>query len=191
MRELMTKYGSSPWLDRFPKSRVPAYPKQRGALQTAVVVVGGGLTGCLTAYALAAAGEQVVLIEADRIGCGSTASSPGWVSEEPGPVFHEVEQVIGRRHGRRAWQAWRRAALDLAALVRRLGIRCYLEPHRAVTLAFTADQVARLKKDQKARAGSGIRPSLLNSRVIRSELALEAAAGLRARDGATLDPYRL
>ena len=53
-----TRYGQSPWIDRFPKSRVPAHPRYRGATKTDVVVVGGGLTGCATAYAFAAAGRE-------------------------------------------------------------------------------------------------------------------------------------
>ena len=47
----MTKYGTSPSIDRFPKSRVPSYPRQRGPLEIDVAIVGGGLTGCATAYA--------------------------------------------------------------------------------------------------------------------------------------------
>jgi NADPH-dependent 2,4-dienoyl-CoA reductase/sulfur reductase-like enzyme len=63
----MTKYGQSLWVDVFPRSRVPAYPRHRGHLDADVVIVGGGLTGCATAYACAAAGVKAVLIEASRI----------------------------------------------------------------------------------------------------------------------------
>ena len=68
----MTRYGRSPWVDSFPRSRVPSYPKHKGQLTADVVIVGGGLTGCATAYAFAAAGVRVVLLEADRIGQGSS-----------------------------------------------------------------------------------------------------------------------
>ena len=37
------------WLDRFPKSKRPAFPRWRGDAETGVVVIGGGLTGCSTA----------------------------------------------------------------------------------------------------------------------------------------------
>jgi glycine/D-amino acid oxidase-like deaminating enzyme len=185
----MTTY-RSPWLDWFPKSRVPAYPQHRGSLPAGVVVVGGGLTGCLTAYALAAAGENVVLLEADRIGRGTTAAASGWISEEPGVPFSELERAIGRRLARQAWQAWRRAALDFSALLRRLDVKGRLEPHGAVTIATAPDQAVRLAKDRKARLDSGLESPAVNSRVILAELAVDARTGLRARDGATLDPYR-
>ena len=72
----MTRYGRSPWVDRFPASRVPSYPRHRTPLTTRfdVVIVGGGLTGCATAYAFAAAGIKVALLEADRVGRGTTQS---------------------------------------------------------------------------------------------------------------------
>jgi glycine/D-amino acid oxidase-like deaminating enzyme len=186
----VTKYGRSPWIDTFPKSRIPAYPRYRGAARTDVVVVGGGLTGCATAYACAAAGVKVLLLEADRIGRGATGSASGWISTEPGVPFAQVETAVGLRAARRAWQAWRRAALDFAALLRRLDIRCSLEGHDAVLVARTPEEAARLQREQKARRDAGVEGPMLNARAIRGEIALDGTVALRAKDGATIDPYR-
>src|SRR5437867_12315476 len=122
----MTRYGHSVWIDQFPKSRIPAHPRQRGSMKADVVVVGGGLTGCATAYAFAATGVKVVLLEAGQIGRGSTAFEAGWISEDPGVAFTDLEKAIGTRGARRAFQVWRRAALDFAALLRRLNVKCAL-----------------------------------------------------------------
>jgi glycine/D-amino acid oxidase-like deaminating enzyme len=187
---MSTRYGRSPWVDGFPKSRVPAYPKHRGSEPHDVVIIGGGLTGCATAYAFAAAGIKVLLLEADRIGRGSSATVPGWLSEEPGADFTAIEKRLGRREARYVWQSWRRSALDFAALIRRLDIKCHLEPAAAHTVALSPDQAARLAREQKARKAAGLDVSLTNGRAIQKELALDAAGGLRSREGATLDPYR-
>jgi glycine/D-amino acid oxidase-like deaminating enzyme len=186
----MTKYGKSPWLDQFPKSRVPSYPRHKGTDPTEVVIIGGGLTGCASAYAFAAAGAKVILLEAEQIGRGATAFSSGWISENPGVLFGDLEKTIGLRNARYAWQAWRRAALDFAALVRRLQIKCHLEEHGSVTAALTPEQLARLKRDQKSRREAGVDAPLLNARTIKKEFGLDAMAGLRSKEGATLDPYR-
>jgi glycine/D-amino acid oxidase-like deaminating enzyme len=186
----VTKYGVSPWLAGFPTSRVPAYPRYRGSSQSDVVIVGGGLTGCVTAYAFAAAGLKVVLVEADRIGRGATASASGWISTEPGVSFAQLEKAVGLRAARRAFQAWRRAALDFSALLRRLEIKCALEPHDGILVARSPDEAIRLKKEQRARAAAGLDAPLLTSRAVRSDLALDAVAGLRSKEGGTIDPYR-
>ncbi|MCU1384281.1 MAG: hypothetical protein JWL71_2978 [Acidobacteria bacterium] len=186
----MTLYARSPWIDKFPKTRVPSYPRYRGASSSEVVIIGGGLTGCATAYAFASAGAKVTLLDAAQIGHGSSGSASGWISEEPGVGFADLELSVGGRGATRAFQSWRRASLDFVSLLRRLDIKCFVEPHPAITVAATPDDAARLTREQRARRGGGIDAPLLNARAIAGEVALDAAAGLRAKDGATLDPYR-
>src|SRR5262245_11267936 len=186
----MTKYGRSPWLDEFPKSRIPSYPRHRGTTPIDVVIIGGGLTGCATAYAFAASGVKVMLLEADQIGRGTTAFSAGWISENPGVAFGDIEKAIGLRNARYAWQSWHRAALDFAALLRRLEFKSCLEERGSVTVALTPEQLVRLKKDQKSRREAGVEAPLLNARATKSEFGLDGMAGLRSKEGATIDPYR-
>jgi glycine/D-amino acid oxidase-like deaminating enzyme len=186
----MTKYGRSPWLDAFPKSRVPVYPRHRGDMQTEAVIVGGGLTGCTTAYAFAAAGLKVLLLEADQIGRGATANSSGWIADEPAVGFADLEKAVGLRGARYGWQVWRRAALDFISLLRRLDIKCHLEERGSALVAATPEQVAQLKRDQKARREAGVDVSMMNARAIKTDFGLDASAAIRSRHGATLDPYR-
>jgi len=186
----MIRYGRTPWLDQFPKSRVPSYPRYRGSSTKDVVIVGGGLTGCATAYAFAAAGIPVHLLEADAIGRGATAAAAGWIADDPGVSFVEVEKMLGLREARHAFNAWRRAALDFAALLRRLDIKCHLEPRSAVTIARTPEEASRLAREIKARKAAGVDTPTLAARAVSAEVALTAASAIRGRDGATLDPYR-
>jgi glycine/D-amino acid oxidase-like deaminating enzyme len=186
----MTKYGRSVWLDRFPKSRVPVYPRHRSSMNTDVVIVGGGLTGCATAYAFGAAGVKVLLLEADQIGRGGTASGAGWIAGDPGVSLADLEKALGARPARRAWQVWHRASLDFAALLRRLKISCALEPHGSVTVAMNTEQAGRLKREQEARRDAGLDVPLLTPRMLGPDVGLAATAGMRVREGATFDPYR-
>jgi glycine/D-amino acid oxidase-like deaminating enzyme len=186
----MTKYGRSPWTDRFPRSRVPSYPRLRGRHDIDVVIIGGGLTGCATAYAFATAGIKVALLEADQIGRGGTALATGWVADDPGASFVEAEKLLGRRAARQGWQAWRRAALDFTALLRRLDIKCYQQPAATLLTATNPEQASVLKREHKSRKAAGLEVPLLNAKGVAAEAAVTAAAGIRTRDGALLDPYR-
>ena len=127
----MTIYGRSPWVAQFPKARAPEFPRHRGADAVDVVIIGGGLTGCATAYALAVAGVKVMLLEAAQVGQGGSGSASGWISEDPGIGVADLEQAIGPRAARRAYQSWRRASLDFSALLRRLDIKCFIDLHPA------------------------------------------------------------
>ena len=186
----VTRYGRSPWVDAFPKSRLPSYPSQRGPLQTDAIVVGGGMTGCLAAYVLSAAGVKVALVEAEQIGRGSSGRSLGWIADDPGLPFRDVEKALGRKAARHAFRAWHRAALDFGALVRRLDVKCRLEAQGTLLVVATPEQLSALAKERKSRIDAGLEAPALNPRTIAGEAGVEAAGGVRRRDGFTLDPYR-
>jgi glycine/D-amino acid oxidase-like deaminating enzyme len=159
-------------------------------MQTSIVVVGGGLTGCTAAYAFAANGLDVILVEAQQVGRGVTSMAAGWIGAEPGVSFLEVEKTLGRAAARHAFRTWRRAALDFAALLRRLDIKCAFEPQGAALVATTPEQAIRLQRDHKLRRDAGLDAPLLNARTLKAEFALEAVAGIREAAGGVLDPYR-
>src|SRR5262245_20792140 len=185
-----TRYGRSPWVDQFPKSRIPTYPAHRGPIRVDAAIVGGGLTGCVTAYAFAASGIKVALFEADALGQGASGSSTGWIAEDPGNSFAEVEQLVGLRKARQAWEAWRRAALDFAAVIRRLDIKCDFEPRASLLVAATPEQTSRLAREQKSRRDAGLDAVGVKARDISKQVAIASGLGLRGRDGATINPYR-
>jgi glycine/D-amino acid oxidase-like deaminating enzyme len=185
-----TKYGQSPWVDAFPQSRRPSYPRHRGPLKTDVVIVGGGLTGCTTAYLCAVAGVKVALVEAGQVGQGSSGSSLGWIADDPGVGFLNIEKAVGRRAARHVWKSWHRAALDFGSLLRRLKLKCDLEPHGSLFLASTPEEMAALKREHKARRDGGLNAAILPARVIAGEVAMTPAGAIKSRDGFTLDPYR-
>ena len=93
--QAVTRFSLSPWLDRVPSKKRPTYERYRGETTAEVVIVGGGLTGCATAYALAAAGIPAVLLEADRIGQGGTAGCSGLALQEPYASF----RALAEQHG--------------------------------------------------------------------------------------------
>ncbi len=186
----MTTYGSSPWVDRFPKSRLPSFPRYRGTSTIDVVIVGGGLTGCASAYAFAAAGVKVMLLESDRIGHGATAGASGLLSNDPGVDAIDLEKALGARAARRASQSWRRAALDFQRLLRRLAIKCELEPRPLLTVAMNDEQAVRLRREQRSRKEAGADASIVKPAAIAADVGLSAVAALRSKDCATLDPFR-
>jgi glycine/D-amino acid oxidase-like deaminating enzyme len=178
------------WLDRFPKSRRPAHPKFRGEADTGVVIVGGGLTGCACACAFASAGVKTVVVEADRIGAGSTAGSPGLLREDFDASFQATAAAHGLRAARTLWDSMRKASLDLAAAIRRLEIRCDLAPQDLLVISRRdAEATKRLRKEYDARRAAGFDHSWVRASAVTSEAAVDAGAAIRTR-GATLDPYR-
>jgi glycine/D-amino acid oxidase-like deaminating enzyme len=186
---MRTRYGVSPWIDAFPRSRRPDFPRLRGDLTPDVAIIGGGLTGCATAYACAVAGLKPLVIEAGRIGQGSAGRGAGLLLPEPGPSFRDITERHGLRTARRLFESWRRASLDAAALIRRLKISCGLDACDHIVVASRDDGKA-LQREYEARSSAGLDGKWLTPAAVRKVTSLEASGGLRISACFTLDPHR-
>ena len=187
-----TRYGTSPWLDDFPKNRRPDFPRFRGSTSVPVVIVGGGLTGCLTAYAFVTAGVKVTLIEADRVGQGGACRGPGVLQGEAAASYTEVEARHGRKAARALFETSRRAVLDLAAAARRIGIK-NVETHDALRVRFFygADERA-FTRELAIRRDVGLNALGLNVAAAGRESGMEGIGGaIKLRDWGSVNPYQL
>ncbi len=186
---MRTRYGISPWIDGFPASRVPDYPRLRDDHTFDVAIIGAGLTGSATAYACAAAGLKTIVLEAGRVGRGGSGRGAGLLLPEPGPAFRDIEQAHGLRAARTAFESWRRAALEGAALLRRLNIKCALKPVAPLILADRDDEKT-LRREFDARSKAGIEATWLSQKLLGRVTVPDVPAAIRMRDAFTLDPYR-
>jgi glycine/D-amino acid oxidase-like deaminating enzyme len=186
---MRTRYGVSPWIDTFPTKRRPDHPRLRGEHTADVVIVGGGLTGCATAYACVAAGLRTLLVEADRIGLGSAGRSAGLLLPDPGVAFKDIVSAHGLRAARRIFEGYRKAASDAAATLRRLKVRCDLATCNDVLVAIR-DGEKQLKREHDARDAAGLDARWITAQSARTSLALDAVAAVKPGSGFSLDPYR-
>ena len=184
-----TRYGDSPWIREFPRSRRPDFPRLRDEHTCDVVIVGGGLTACATAYACVMAGVKPLLIEAEQIGHGAAGRSAGLLLPDPGPSFRDVVSAYGLRAGRRIFESWGRGASDGAALLRRLNLPGGVTPLANLVVGVRGDEKL-LRREQASREEAGIVARWLGENQARAATRLEAAAAMRLHDGFAADPYR-
>jgi glycine/D-amino acid oxidase-like deaminating enzyme len=178
------------WFDRYPKSRRPSFPRFRGDLETDVVIVGGGLTGCVSAWSFAGAGVKTILLEAESIGRGGTAESAGLIRGDFDASFRDSSLAHGLRASRRMWQMMRRASLDFPAAIRRLGIRCDLSPYDCLTFARAYSENSRhLQREYQSRREAGLDHVWLKPAAVARLAAIESGGAIRTH-GFSIDPYR-
>src|SRR6478752_286735 len=184
------KYGQSPWLESFPKTKRPAYPKLSSSLEIPIAVVGGGLAGCATAYGLAAAGLRVAIFEAGQIGGGATSQAAGLLLAMPGADYLTLEKAHGRKVARALWQDTRRSALDAQATLRRLDIKCSLQPADAIIAARTDAEAKLLKRELAALKDAGLEGAWITQKALLAATGIDGAGGVKTSGHASLDPYR-
>ncbi|MEM5503170.1 FAD-binding oxidoreductase [Ahrensia kielensis] len=111
-----------------------------------VVIVGAGLTGLRAAVSLAEAGTSVAVIDAQRIGYGSSGRSGGQCNPIWRATPDDLATEFGNTQAERLIQATLTSADDLFDDIRRLNIDCGAEQNGWFQAAHTRRQAASLKK---------------------------------------------
>ncbi len=170
--------------------RAPRHPRLAGLCRADVAIVGGGITGAIAALRFAEAGVDAVVLEADRIGHGSTAASSALLLQEPDARLSALSERYGTATARRIWRLSHDAAHDLIALIERLSTPAAIARRDTVYFTTDADEVAPLHREYVARCRAGFEATWLTPRALRVEVGIPARAGIRTRGSAHCDPFR-
>lgn len=103
---------------------IPAFSSLNQNLSCEAVVIGAGLTGTLTAWALQQQGMDVILLERDVPGCGTTGYSTGKITIQHGVSYQNLISSRGKDTAKRYLQANQSAVYAYAKLVNKLNIDC-------------------------------------------------------------------
>jgi glycine/D-amino acid oxidase-like deaminating enzyme/nitrite reductase/ring-hydroxylating ferredoxin subunit len=89
-----------------------------------VCVIGAGIAGLSTAYALAREGAKVLLVDAGPLGAGETGRTPAHLSNALDGRYSELERVHGLEGARRAAESHATAIDRIESLIGQIGIDC-------------------------------------------------------------------
>lgn len=101
-----------------------SFPSLDKNLAVDVAIVGGGITGVTTALHLAAGGKRVALLEAGRVGCGSTGHSTGNLYATVGQGLAQLESKWGAQKLGAVVRARARAVDRIEQTIRERAIEC-------------------------------------------------------------------
>ncbi|MFI8101377.1 FAD-dependent oxidoreductase [Streptomyces sp. NPDC086023] len=175
--------GPSYWVSSTPRTGHPALDHDRTA---DVAVIGGGIAGLCTAWELAAAGAEVVVLEGDRIVRGVSGHTTGKLTALHGLTYDRVR----KEHGAEAAGLYAAAQQDamerVAALCAELEIDAELERAPAFTYATDPGGVGELRAEAEAAREAGLDAAF----VTETELPFEVAGAVRVPDQYQFHPRR-
>jgi len=154
------------------------------------VIIGGGITGCLAASLLTRAGIGVILLEAQRIGRGSTAASTALIMQEPDVDFRDLATRYGDARTRRIWMHSRRSVRGFTSLLQRSGITASLETTPSVYWTCEAATARDLKRELSRRHRAGLTGRWLSAAALRHFTGIAGGGGILTRGNALVDPYK-
>ena len=155
-----------------------------------VIIIGGGITGAICAYLFSTAGVRVALVEAKRIGRGSTIASTALLMQEPDRDFADLAKLYGRAATRDIWKSLGRATRDIAKTIEALKLDVDLCECESVYFTRDPKKVASLRREFHARKAAGLPGRWLSATSLRRMTGIEAEAAIATRGNAQLNPVR-
>ena len=157
-----------------------------------LLIVGGGMSGALSAYRLAQSGYRVALIEQHRIASGSTAANTGLIQYMSDMGIDEYTKQIGAAAAE-AFYAMSRGAIDtLIEMHRELhgtDASDVFKPCKSMLLATQKRAVKQLKQEEERQERQGLDVAQFDKKAL-EELQLDAYWGLETSPDIALNPYR-
>jgi glycine/D-amino acid oxidase-like deaminating enzyme len=179
--------GSSPW---FAAAKRPRRREVTANLKCDALVVGAGITGSLVAERLTRQGLDVVIIDREIPGRGSTAASTSMLLWEIDRPLTTLSETYGLERAARVYRASLQAVHGLRALITSLGIPCELRDRNSIYLAASGDG-RRLLQEHQLRRRVGLPGEYLHHKALLDTFDLTRAAAIVSPGAADSDPLQL
>ena len=155
-----------------------------------VLIVGTGITGALMAERLTRQGLEVVLIDREMPGRGSTAASTAMLLWEIDRSLTELTELYGFEHAARCVRASFDAVNGLRRLIAQHGVACQMRPRQSLYLA-SGDTAKSLQNELALRHRAGLPGVFLDHASLLRTFDIARAAAILSPAAADADPVLL
>jgi glycine/D-amino acid oxidase-like deaminating enzyme len=154
------------------------------------LIVGGGITGSLIAERLTRQGLDVVIIDREFPGRGSTAASTSMLLWEIDRSLTQLTECYGFERASRAYRASLEAVAGLKSLILQLGIACEMRDRNSLYLAAESSG-AKLLGEHRHRERAGLPGDFLDHALLLEAFGIARAGAIVSLGAADADPMRL
>lgn len=164
------------------------YPKLEGSINTDIVIIGGGISGALTAYYLVKAGLDCVMVDARTIGLGSTCASTALLQYELDKPLSELAKQIGFQQAARAYQMCSESIDTIERISKEIKFSLFEKQKSLFFAAYKKDQKL-IEAEFSSRKKAGFDVEYLEQKDIEAYYGFSAPAAILSAQGGTTDPY--
>ncbi len=160
------------------------FPKLGGDTRCDVCVIGAGITGVTLAYELSKNGVDVVLIEGERLGAGTTGSTTAFLDPYSDRYIHELLDSHGVTKTQSVIESGQEAIKRIEEISKHFGIDCGLRRVEGSYIAQNHEEMRFLEKEQEACLKFGLAAKLK----IEPKAPFKCQAMLALKNMAQFDP---
>lgn len=156
-----------------------------------IAVVGGGVSGALTALALVDAGFDVVVVDRRMPGSGSTAASTAMIQFELDTPLTELIEKIGRAKAVRAYKRSLQSVKHLKALIAKHDIQAEWADRDALYLAGDELGWRGLQHEAEVRKAAGLPSQFLDADALDARFGIARTGAILSKGAAEVNPAQL
>jgi len=166
------------------------YPKLQKDYYKDVIVLGGGISGTLTANALIEAGIECAVIDARTIGLGSTCASTSLLQYQIDEPLCKLAHKRGQAVAERAYRACADSIEKLEAISKKIK---HKEFKKRATLFFASYQkhASLIEEEYKLHKAAGFKVQLMHEHDIKKLFGFSAPNALFSNHSAETNAYTL
>ena len=167
-----------------------SYPKLERDIKTDVLVLGGGISGALTAHYLIQEGIDCTLIDARSIGLGSTCASTSLLQYEIDTPLHQLIKMVGEKNAVRSYKLGVSAIAKLAGLSVKIRMKDF-EMKKSLYYAAYKKDIPFLKEEFETRKKYGFKVKWLDKEHVFKQFGFSCPGGILSDAAAATDTYLL
>lgn len=133
----------SVWSD---ETKLPEFKKLEGEIKTDVLIIGGGITGILTAYFLKQKGIDYCLVEGNKICSGITKNTTAKITSQHGLIYDKLIKDFGKEKAQKYLKSNNEALSEYEKLCK--NIDCDFEKKKAYT--YSLESKEKIENEVKA-----------------------------------------
>lgn len=155
-----------------------------------ILIVGGGMSGAITAYTLSKAGYKVVLIEQNKIASGSSAANTGLIQYMSDQGLHTFIEQIGKKDAVHFYLASSKAVDVLTEINDEIPPLSFdtFAIKDSLILATEKEKVEDLQEEVNVQNKNGLNPSFITEEEL-EKIGIDAYGALKAKPDISLNPY--
>lgn len=169
---------------------IQSYPRLTKNIQTNTVIIGGGISGALTAYYLINAGTECVLVDGRTIGLGSTCASTSLLQYELDEPLTSLKNKVGESTAERAYRLCGKSIDTLVEIMNGIGFKEY-EKTGSLFYSTHRSEKKFIQQEFEARKKAGFHLQMLSSGELKNDYGLNARYALLSQQGCSTNAYAL
>ena len=159
-------------------------------LKADILIIGGGMSGNLMAYILAKRGRNVTLVEANKVGCGSSTANTGLLQYSSDIMISELADEIGKSDAVLFYKMCLKAMNDLTNLNKSLNQDTEYRNKASIYYASDESDREKLEREYKYLNAYDFPVEFLDKSSLSNLYKINKAGALKTWHDADVNPYK-